>query len=99
MIIAQAEVGDVKFRISRQDENNIILEKYDPPHLGKRGKGAGKMTKGKWVIMGYYGTAQRAAKAIVHYGVATLPGPFSEVIQTLNQLEANFEQKVYETTA
>lgn len=97
MIIAQAEVGDVKFRISRHDENNIVLEKYDPPHIGKRGRGAGKLTKGKWLILGYYGSAQKAAKAIVTHGVATIPGSFSEVIDTLNQLEANFEQKVHAT--
>jgi hypothetical protein len=98
MIIAQAEVGDVKFRISLHDENNVVLEKYDPPHIGKRGRGAGKMTKGRWLIMGYYGTAQKAAKAIVTHGVASIPGSFSEVIDTLNQLEANFEQRLSSTT-
>jgi len=94
MIIAQTEVNDVKYRISRHDDNNIVLEKYDAPHIGKRGRGAGKLTKGRWIILGYYPNAQRAAKGIVSWGVSQIPGSFSEVIETLNQLEANFEQRV-----
>jgi len=93
MLIAETEVGSVKYRISRQDEMNIILERFDPPHLGKRGRSAGKMTQGRWVILGYYGTAQAAAKNIVSWGVAQIPGSFQDVIFTLNELERKFERK------
>ena len=94
MLIAQTEVGDVKYRIYQQDEINVVLERWDPPHICKRGLGAGKMTKGKWLTMGYYGTAQAAAKAIVMWGVSHIPGSFQEVILTLNELERKFENKV-----
>ena len=93
MIIAQAEVNDIKFRISTLDEHNFVLEKWDAPHVGKRGRGAGKMTKGKWELVGYYGTPQQAARAIVKKGVSTIPGTFQEVIDTLNKLEEKFEVK------
>ena len=94
MIIAETEFDDIKYRISQQDELNVVLEKFDPPHVGKRGRGAGKMTKGKWITLGYYGTAQAAAKAIVMWGVSHIPGSFQEVILTLNELERKFENKV-----
>ena len=94
MLIAQTEVGDVKYRILQQDEINVVLEKFDAPHIGKRGRGAGKMTKGKWITLGYYGTAQAAAKGIVAWGVAQIPGTFQDVIFTLNELERKFENKV-----
>tara|TARA_R100001086_G_scaffold240602_1_gene166853 strand:- start:380 stop:667 length:288 start_codon:yes stop_codon:yes gene_type:complete len=94
MIIAETEVGDLKYRISQQDEINVVLEKFDPPHIGKRGRGAGKMTQGKWLTLGYYGNAQAAAKAIVTWGVAHVPGSFQDVIFVLNELERKFENKV-----
>ena len=94
MLIAQPEVGDVKYRIFQQDEINVVLEKFDPPHIGKRGRGTGKMTKGKWITLGYYGTAQAAAKAIVTWGVSHIPGSFQDVIFTLNELERKFECKL-----
>lgn len=93
MIVAQAEVDDVKFRISKLDENNFVLERWDAPHIGKRGRGAGKMTVGKWESEGYYGSPQKASKAIVSRGVFTIPGSFQEVIDTLNALEERFEKK------
>jgi len=94
MIIAETEVGDLKYRISQQDDINVVLEKFDPPHIGKRGRGAGKMTQGKWLTLGYYGNAQAAAKAIVTWGVAHVPGSFQDVIFVLNELERKFENKV-----
>ena len=93
MLIAQTEVGDVKYRIYQQDEINVVLERFDPPHIGKRGRGAGKMTQGKWITLGYYGNAQAAAKAIVSWGVAHIPGSFQDVIFVLNELEQKFERK------
>jgi len=94
VIIAETEVGDLKYRISQQDDINVVLEKFDPPHIGKRGRGAGKMTQGKWLTLGYYGNAQAAAKAIVTWGVAHVPGSFQDVIFVLNELERKFENKV-----
>ena len=94
MIIAETEFDDIKYRISQQDEINVVLEKFDPPHIGKRGRGAGKMTQGKWITLGYYGNAQTAAKAIVTWGVAHIPGSFQDVIFALNELERKFENKV-----
>jgi hypothetical protein len=52
------------------------------------------MTKGKWITLGYYGTAQAAAKAIVAWGVGHIPGSFQDVIFVLNELERKFENKV-----
>ena len=94
MIIAETEFDDIKYRISQQDDINVVLEKFDPPHIGKRGRGAGKMTQGKWLTLGYYGNAQAAAKAIVTWGVAHVPGSFQDVIFVLNELERKFENKV-----
>ena len=94
MIIAETEFDDIKYRISQQDDINVVLEKFDPPHIGKRGRGAGKMTQGKWLTLGYYGNAQAAAKAIVTWGVAHIPGSFQDVIFVLNELERKFENKV-----
>lgn len=94
MIIAETQVDDQQFRISKLDYQNIILEKYNPPHIAEKGPKKGEMTEGRWVVLGYYGTAQKAARAIVTQGVFTIPGEFSEVIETLNKLEAAFESKV-----
>jgi len=94
VIIAETEFDDIKYRISQQDEINVVLEKFDAPHIGKRGRGAGKMTKGKWITLGYYGNAQAAAKAIVTWGVSHIPGSFQDVIFALNQLEQKFEAKM-----
>jgi len=93
MIIAQAEVEDVKFRIFRPDDHNYTVDRWIPPHIGVRGKGVGKMVSGKWDICGYYPTPQRAAKAIIKHGVATIPQSFQEIISILNELEERFEKK------
>lgn len=94
MIIAETQIEDIQYRISRHDKYNVILEKYNPPHLAVKGRNAGGVTEGRWEILGYYSKAQLAAKAIVAHGVSTLPGEFSEVIETLNRLEAAFEKKL-----
>ena len=51
------------------------------------------MVSGKWDICGYYPTPQRAAKAIIEHGVATIPQSFQEIIRILNELEERFEKK------
>ena len=95
MIIAQTEAGDIKYRINQGDEYNFTLEKWEAPHVGKRGRGAGKLVDGKWAFCGYYSSPQHAAKAIIKHGMATIPEEFEEVVRILNTLEKNFE-KLYE---
>jgi len=95
MIIAQTEAGDIKYRINQGDEYNFLLERWDVPHIGKRGRGAGKLIDGKWLFCGYYSSPQSAARGIIKHGVATIPQEFEKVIEILNNLEKNFE-KLYE---
>ena len=94
MIIAEAEVDDVKFRIFRPDDSNFTVERWIAPHIGERGRGTGKMIEGKWEICGYYPTPQMAARSIIRHGVSNIPKSFEEVIQILNDLEDRFEAKV-----
>lgn len=97
-VVGSSPAPTAKFRISHPDRHNWILESFkEGGQEISRGKFAGKITKSRWVVLGYYSSLNRAvlgwlyeevASGLQAEGLQNGYGSAQEVLGALKAVEA-----------